>query len=233
MKTSITPVSFGGTGGYNHKQANCEEEQLRGPQRRQGDSLRVRYTWFQETRGHPERTTKKALPHHELKNRSRTLLSFSHLLPHYINSLSVKQCFKFMLCPQPSGYDFKTHIITLKNQTHQLVSGYYIIYHPKGFTLIQYLMDKYRRACHLAVRTLPASAPGSMSCRSSTASTTRGESCQRNPVSCPAVCARPVKLHSWLEGPADPASRHQGNGRTPTDHFIQDSSPKVHQNRHN
>ena len=38
----------------------------------------------------------------------------------------------------------------------------------------------------------------------------------------PAGCARPVKPHSWLEGPADPARGHKGNGRTPTDHFIQD-----------
>ena len=41
-----------------------------------------------------------------------------------------------MLCPQPSGYDFKKHIITVKNQYHQLVSSYYIIHHPKGFPLI-------------------------------------------------------------------------------------------------
>lgn len=53
-----------------------------------------------------------------------------------------------MFCPQPSGYDFKRHIITLKNQYHQLVPGYYIIYHPQGFTVIEHLMDKYRQVCH-------------------------------------------------------------------------------------
>lgn len=49
-----------------------------------------------------------------------------------------------MFCPQPSGYDFKRHIITLENQYHQLVPSYYSIHHPKGFTEIEHLMDKYR-----------------------------------------------------------------------------------------
>ena len=41
-----------------------------------------------------------------------------------------------MLCPQPSGYDFKQNVITLKNQYHQLVSGYYIIYLPMASVMI-------------------------------------------------------------------------------------------------
>lgn len=128
-----------------------------------------------------------------------------------------------MFCPQPSGYDFKRHIITLKNQYRQLVPGYYIISHPKGFTVIEHLMDKYRQVCHsvLCAHHGCHSTGRSEQREPYCTGTAGGKSCQRART----VHTRPIKPHRWLKGPADPARKHEGNGRTPTDHFIQDWIP--------
>lgn len=81
-----------------------------------------------EVQWHSHITNSKQVPHTAL-----ILVTFHNtVLIHF----QLNNGFKFMLCPQPSGYDSKKHIIALKNQCHQLVPDYYIIYYPKGFTLI-------------------------------------------------------------------------------------------------
>ena len=130
------PWVIWGKGGCNPKQTNSEGERVNRSTREARRHIQVERHLVSRDRGRPDGSTKIAPPHHELKTGPQRCFNFSHLLQYYINSLSVKQCFKFMLCPQPSGYDSEKHIIARKNQCHQLVSGYYIIYHPKGFTLI-------------------------------------------------------------------------------------------------
>lgn len=84
-------------------------------------------------------------------------------------------------------------------------------------------MGKYRQVCHsvLCAHHGCHSTGGHRLCEPDGTSTGGSKSCHRAPT----VCAHPVKLHCWLKGPANPAREHEGNGRTPTDHFIQDWIP--------
>lgn len=133
-----------------------------------------------------------------------------------------------MLCPQPSGYDFKQHIIT--EEPIPSVNLWLLHYLPSQGLHLWFNVWWISTAASViwfcvCVHTMATSAQGRESCVSCSALALLGESCQRAPISCPAVRAHPIKLLSPLKSPADPASGHERNGRTPTDHFIQDRIP--------
>lgn len=100
----FTPGHLGGKVAVTlNRQIVKESKQVNRSTREARRHLQVDTHPVSRERGHADRSTKTALPHHELKTGPQHCFNFSHLLHHHSNSLSVKQCFKFMLCPQPSG----------------------------------------------------------------------------------------------------------------------------------